>query len=169
MAKMGMDFGLPMSNGTSRACKRKFRWLFKIEGVSGYTNSLPPMRSERPSLSFRETPIQHLNETIYIPVKPEWKPVSLVLYDVKTRGEHPVFKWLKDGYDPKAGQWYPVTNGEFLKEAKLELYDGCGNVIETWVYENAWPQVSEFGELDMGNQELVTAQVTMRYARAFVQ
>lgn len=168
MAKMGMDFGLPMSNGESRACKRKFRWLFKIEGVSGYANALPPSKAERPSLSFRETPVQHLNETIYLPMKPEWKTLSLTLYDVRTNGTHPVFQWFKDGYDPRSGKWSPVTNGNFIKEANLELYDGCGNIIEKWTFENAWPQAPEFGDLDMGNQELVTAHVNIRYARAFV-
>lgn len=165
-----MDFGLPQSNGTSRACKRKFRWLFKIDGVSGTgTQALPPLKSARPSLSFREMEIKHLNENIYYPARPDWKPISLVLYDVKTGGQHPVFEWIRRAYDPQSGEWYPVVSRNFLKDARLELYDGCGNVVETWVWENAWPQVADFSDLDMGNQELVTCDLTLRYARAYVE
>ena len=167
---MGMDFGLPTPGGQSQACKRKFRWMFNIDNVAGEggSNALPPQRSERPGLTLREMAIQHLNETIYYPAKPDWKPVPLVLYDLK-RGSHPVFDWLKNAYNPASGEWYPVTNGQFLKTARLKLLDGCGNTVETWIWEDAWPQQLEFGELDMGNQELVVCTVTLRYARAYVE
>lgn len=61
------------------ACwKRKFRWLLVIDGVSGNQpiNSLPPSKSARPSISFKTMEIQHLNETIYRPAKPDWKPIT---------------------------------------------------------------------------------------------
>ena len=144
--------------------------MFNIDGVSGgegSTQALPPQRSERPGLNFREMAIQHVNETIYYPAKPDWKPITLVLYDVAS-GTNPVFTWLQNAYDPTSGSWYPVTNGQFLKTATLNLFDGCGNTLETWVWENAWPQQVEFGELDMGNQELVVCTVTLRYARAYI-
>ena len=141
--------------------------MMDIDGVSGGTNALPPQRSERPGLTFRESTIQHINETIYYPAKPDWKPVSLVLYDT-TPGTNLVFNWLRNAYDPSNGNWYPVVNSGLLKDCQLYLFDGCGNTIETWKWENAWPQNVEFGELDMNNNELVIATVTLRYARAYV-
>jgi hypothetical protein len=174
---MGMQMGLPMSNGSSRACKRKFRWMFNIPDVCGNpdagtggagVSALPPQRSERPSITFREMSAQHLNETISYPAKPEWKPVVLVLYDVLTSGEHPVFKWLRQAYDPRYGDWYPATQREFIKLATLNMLDGCGNIVEKWVWENAWPLSLEFGELDMGNHELAVCSLTLRYSRAYV-
>ncbi len=163
---MAMDFGLPTPS-SNLLCKRKFRWLLKIDGVSGQIGTLPPMKSARPSLSFREMEIKHLTETIYYPARPEWKPIQLVLYDVSLDG-NPIFDWIKKVYDPEAGDWFPVTQNKFLKDARLEMYDGCGNIIEKWTYENAWPQVAEFGELDMGNHDVVTCDLTLRYARAFI-
>jgi hypothetical protein len=166
---MGMNFGLPLPSGTSQACKRKFRWLFTIQDISGGTGSskaLPPQRSERPGLTFRESTIQHLNETMYYPSKPDWKPVSLVLYD--TAGAvNPVFTWIQKAYDPTSGNWTPVGGSGFLINSTLQLFDGCGNIIETWAWENVWPQQVEFGDLDMGNHELVVCTVTLRYARAY--
>jgi hypothetical protein len=167
MAKMGFDYGLEK---TGLCLMRKFRWLFKIREVcaeSG-TNCLPPLKSARPSLSFKELQAEHLNETLYFPGKPEWKPITLSLYDLK-KNEHPVFKWLKKFYDPKEGKIKTPTDNEFMVTATLELYDGCGEVMEKWTYENCWPQAVEFGDLDMGSSEIVTCDITLRYARAYIE
>lgn len=168
MAKMGMDFGLPLPT-SSRACKRKFRWLLKIDDVcASGINTLPPCKGSRPTLSFREMEAKHVVESIYYPARPEWKPINLVLYDVVTGGNHPVFSWIQKVYNPQSGSWVPVGSSDFMKDARLELYDGCGSVIESWVFENAWPQVADFSDLDMGNQELVTCDISLRYSRAYV-
>lgn len=163
---MGLGFGL----GSESVCfKRKFRWLLKIDGISASgAQSLPPDKSARPSLTFKEIEVQHLNETVYFPGKPEWKPISLVLFDLK-RNRNPVFDWLKKQYNPCNGRWLPPTPNEFKKTARLELYDGCGNIMETWVFENAWPNALEWGDLDMSNSEYVTVDLTLRYDRAYIE
>lgn len=176
---MGLMFGLDTPN--FKLCKRKFRWLFQIDGItdtnSGTVNMLPPLKSARPSLSFKEMEARHLTEHVYYPMKPEWKPINLILYDIK-RDKHPVFEWIKKLYDVKQGTWKPSVsvgqigpqaNDNFIKPSiKLNLYDGIGNIIETWIYENVWPQVIEFGELDMGSNEFVTCDLTLRYVRAYI-
>jgi hypothetical protein len=163
---MGMDFGLEKGD---TCFKMRYRWLFKIPDISASgTNSLPPEKAARPSLNFKEMEVQHLNETLYYPSKPDWKPINLTLYDIKGPDEHPVFKWLQEAYNPCDGKWKPSGSGQFKKTADLELYDGCGNLMELWTYENIWPQNVEFGELDMSNSEYVTADVSLRYDRAFI-
>lgn len=163
---MGWDFGLEKGG----ICfKRKFRWLLRVPEVSADgIRSLPPQKSARPSISFKEIEVQHLNETIYYPGRPEWKPITLVLYDLKF-SENPVFTWLKKVYDPCEGRWQSVLADQFKKKIQLELYDGCGNTIEKWIYENAWPNAIEWGELDMGNNEYTTMDLTLRYDRAFIE
>jgi hypothetical protein len=166
--QMGFDFGL---ENKETCFKRKFRWLLTIEGISAdqnSVNSLPPLKSARPNISFKEMEVKHLIENVYYPARPDWKPITLVLYDLK-RDEHPVFEWIRTIYDASGnGTWLPSGENEFKKEARLELFDGCGNVIETWKYENAWPQTVDFGEMDMGDSSYMTADVTLRYDRAFI-
>lgn len=165
---MSFDFGLEDPN----ACfKRKNRWLFKIEDVSADgVSSLPPSKAARPSLSFKEIEVQHLNETVYYPGKPEWKPVTLTLYDLKKNSLNPVFEWLSELYDPRSNSQYgPSCNGFKKPQATLELYDGCGTKIETWVFETVWPQAVEFGDLDMSTSELITCDLTLRYDRAYIE
>lgn len=168
---MGLDFGLQSSkNNPMTACKRKFRYLFMINGISAQgANALPPSQAARPSLGFKEMEIQHVTETIYYPQKPDWKPINLVLYDLK-RATHPVFQWLQGVYDPASTQanWFPVSTNNFIKQATLELYDSCGNTVERWIYENCWPSNVEFGSLEMGSSEVVMCEFTLRYARAYI-
>ena len=163
------DMGLGKLGGSSICIKRKFRWLLKIPDISGDSaNVLPPEKSARPSLSFKEIEAQHLNETIYFAGKPEWKPISLVLYDLKLNS-NPIFQWLKGQYDPCEGTWNTPTPGQWKKStAYLEMYDGCGNILETWIYENVWPNAIEWGDLDMSNNEYVTVDLTLRYDRAYI-
>lgn len=178
---MGMGFYQSEWNNDpgSVTFKRKFRWRLFIEGISvDGTNALPPHKAARPSMSFKEMEAQHLNEVIYFPSKPDWKPVQIVLFDIiKGCGDdnviNPVFMWLTRQYDPRLAScaaWYPALDNPGLKAAdvRLSLYDGCDNVIETWVYEHAYPQSVEFGELDMGNSDVVYCEATLRYDRAYI-
>ena len=162
--QMGFDFGLESPN---LCLMRKFRWLFFIPDISAEgTNALPPEKGARPSLAFKEIEAQHLNEIIYYPSKPDWKQITLTLYDLK-KNTNPVFNWLKEKYDPYNGTW---KVGENFKKpiARLQMYDGCGNVQENWIFENVWPNNIEWGELDMSDSSYVTVELTLRYDRAYV-
>jgi len=183
---MGLQFGLETNSfepdssirGTinARTCLRQFRWLFKIDGVSASgANALPPSRAARPAVSFTESEARHLTENYSYPAKPEWKPITITLYDiVKSNAAgsriHPVFEWLENIYVPeKDSKWYPATEKSFIKDCQLEMLSGCGDIIERWEFQNAWPQVIDFGSLDMANNEIMTCELTLKYARAFIR
>jgi hypothetical protein len=162
---MGQPMGIYWGN---RAGKRKHRWLFKIPGVcdDGVT-MLPPQRAARPDIKWKEMNIQHLAEEVYFAAKPDWTPIQITLYDLCTNGPHPVFEWLKKMYDPQKGTMkFPAS---FVMQVTLDLYDGCGNTVESWVYDNAWPQTMNFHDLDMTSNDIVTCDITLRYTRAYVQ
>jgi len=170
---MGLNFGLQNS---SQRFKRKFRWIFAIDDRGKATVAapmLPPIKSSRPNINFKEFNVQHLTETIYFPGKPDWKPIPLSLYDLKCN-ENQVFKWIKSIYVPsegKTGEWRPSLEkssfGHFKRTGYLTLFDGCGFALEEWVFENIWPQQINFGELEMGNSDVVTVDLMLRYDRAY--
>lgn len=178
---MGLRFGF---DDDSLSYKRKFRWLFKIDGISAQgANALPHRRGSRPSLSWKEFEFQHLNETIFFPLKPDWKPIQLHLYDVRCN-RNPVFDWIKlaatgangvgppiaaNGlYNPQLGTWNPVITSGFKRNAQLLLLVGCGETLEDWTIEGCYPQNIEWGELDMDNSDLITVDLTLRYDRAYI-
>jgi hypothetical protein len=165
MGNMGLEFGLEQG----KFCKRRHRFLFFVEDISADgANALPPLKSARPNLSYKEMIAKHLIEDVHYPAKPEWKPVTLTLYDLKNGEDHPVFEWTKELYDPQTGSFREPNAQEFIKEARVELYNGCGDRIEGWVFEDVWPQASNFQNLDMGNADVMTVDITLRYVRAFI-
>jgi len=164
---MGFDYHL----GSAEGChKRKFRWMVYIPEVAADQpiNSLPPMRSARPAISFREVEAKHVSENMFYPImKPEWRALPLVLFDLR-KNRHPVFAWLKRMYDPAGGTMgYPQDM--IIPGFRIVLFDGCGNTVETWILEDAWPTSIDFGDLDYGNVEICTCDLQLRYARSYLQ
>lgn len=153
--------------------KQKSRWLFQIQNItSGIVESapLPCVKASRPKLNFREMQAEHLNETISFPSKPEWQPIQLSIYDrCIAPYEHPIMTWLKQQYNPAdCSKWYPCIDPLSFKTcATLILVDGCGDKLEEWCIEHCYPQSVDFGELDMQSMEVVTAEVTLKYDRAY--
>ena len=178
---MGLQFGL--DNNTGLGCiQRKFRWLLSINGVSATDaiQTLPPIKSARPSLSFKTMEVLHLNETVYFPSRPEWKPIPLTLIDM-VKDNNPVIAWIKEiydsskaGSDPTPNAWGPsvgvtaLSKTGFKRDATLSMLDGCGNIMEQWVYQNAWPESIEWGDLAMDSSDIVTVDISLRYDRAYI-
>lgn len=157
--------------------RRKFRWMFYIDGVSSDngTNMLPPSKAARPSISFKEMEVRHLDEVVYYPGRPDWKTINLTLYHQGCATEDPVFKWMNSIYDPTGNDLgrddvfiAPLDEGFVKRTARCEMYDGCGEKIETWWYESVWPTSIDWGDLDMESSDLVYIDLTLRYARAYV-
>ena len=162
---VGRSMGIGTLGADNTCFKRKYRWLFEIPDVADEgINALPAFKSSRPSLQFKEIELQHMSETLYYPGKPDWKPVSLTLYDIK-KGQNTIFDWIKNYYDPNGSFNYAVDFK--IHQATLKLYDGCGFNIEKWIFENVWCQNVEFGELDYALSDVVTVDLTMRYDRAY--
>jgi hypothetical protein len=171
--KMGLRYGLDKGDF---CLKRTNRWLFTIPGVcaddTAGVDALPPEKSARPSLSFKEMEVRHLNEDVFYPVKPDWKPITITLFDLRLR-THPVVEWVKKMYNPAQGAFFVPNNGanqqkdSFIKECNLSLYDGCGNRMEQWIYEDAWINSANFQSLDMTSSGYLTCEITLRYARAY--
>ena len=177
MVSMGMQMGL---EGDGRYCKRQFRWMFTVNGIIGDISSsgeslkcLPPEKSARPNISFKEMNVQHLNEEVFYPAKPDWKPITVTVFDLKL-DEHPIWTWLTQLYDPQAGTYNVPNVGKgplkgFIRQCSLILVDGCGSTLESWVYEDCWPQAVNFQTLDMTQNGVVMCEITLRYARAYIE
>lgn len=168
-----VSMGLGILGDPYTCFKRKFRWLIYIPDVSTAgtgitTNLLPPTKSMRPNLTFREIEAPHINETIYFPGKPDWKPLTVTLYDIVTN-INPVWKWIKKMYNPSIGGYnYPLDQGFIKDRISLYMYNGCGEIIEIWNYEDCWIQSADFQDVDMSDNGLMYIDLTIRYSRAYL-
>lgn len=175
---MSLRYGL---DDPGTVFKRKFRWLFTVPGIvaddspSTGIHCLPHRHGARPSLAWKEYDFQHVSETIYYPFKPDWKPIELILYDLRCN-KNPVFDWIRFAsngsspglYDPNQGAFGYVYDSQIKRSASLRLLDGCANTLETWSLDNCYPSNVGWGELDMDSSDLVTVEVTLRYDRAYI-
>jgi hypothetical protein len=155
--------------GSSNTCYlRKFRWQISILNRNGLTfDILPPSKAALPSVSFKEMDFQHLTETVYLPGKPEFKPLNVSLYGIKRR-VNPVSNWLKEIYNPGLGIHSYPNESSFIKEINLNMLSPGGDIIDTWVYEDCWLQHVEFGDLDMSDSQVVTIDLSIRYSRGYL-
>lgn len=154
--------------------KRKFRWTFEIEYCCGEPNGRKVPASfvkmgNRPQIDFEEIEINYLNGKMFIPGKGTWQPLSVTYYDVAglTSGSATteLLSWIASIYDFTDPDCLPMNSslGSYAGRAKLMLYDGCGNPLESWLLNNVWPQSVNWGDLDMGSSDECTIELTLRY------
>ena len=175
------DMGLGIIGSQDITFRRKNRWMFSIPGIVGEEEEgneikmLPPLKSARPSIAIKEMEIRHLDEVVYYPGRQDWKTINLTLYHVQC-DNHPIFDWMKKIYNPldiedpfKYGIDQFDENQFIKRTAEVFLFSGCGEVMEKWVYDCVWPTSIDWGELDMESSDIVYVDVTLRYARAYVE
>ena len=169
---MTRSMGIPFNGATF---KKKNRWVFIVSNLidadNFQTGMLPPSTAARPSLTFKEIQIEHLTETISIPGKPEWGMLEVTLYDIQCR-DNPLFKWLKKLYDPSTGAYRTLVGKNDQTSYKipygcLRLLNGCGDILESWIYEGLWVQKIDWGNLDMSSGDVVMVDVVFKYDRAY--
>jgi hypothetical protein len=75
--------------------------------------------------------------------------------------------WIKPFYSPEVGIYNYVLDAKYKKEAILTMLDGCGNTIESWTFENAYPEEINFDDLDMSSNDILNISLSLKYDRAY--
>lgn len=168
----GMNMGLGALENGDIIFKRKFRWTFEVDYCCNSSKAFVPASfvkmGNRPQIDFEEIEINYLNGKMFLPGKGTWQPLSITYYDVSGGtgdATTALLSWIASVYD--------FTNPECLKMgsssnsyegvATIKLYDGCGNILESWVLDGCWPQSINWGDLDMSSSDECTIELTLRY------
>lgn len=176
MAQSGyMPMGLGALAGPDLVFKRKYRWTFSVEPYCGQPIPSHFVKlASRPNLTIEETEINFLHGKMWIPGKGSWETITVTYYDVGNGGDGitGLFSWLATTYnftDPvglhqssKRGNGF--GSGGYSADGTLQLFDGCGMIMERWSLKHIWPQAINFGELDYSSSEEVTVELTLRYS-----
>lgn len=148
--------------------KRKFRWTFGIH-FCGSNRTVKPSfvkTAARPDLTIEETDINFLNEKTWIPGKAAWEPITVTYYDVNSTENVDLLSWLASVYDfTSECRHMNAKRQDYSGTATLRMLDGCGNIMEIWTLQDAWPTSIKFGDLDYASSEVSEIELTLRYSK----
>lgn len=167
MANKAMGIGVVGRPDTT--FKRKFRYTFEIQGFCGNAQNIVPehyvQTASRPSFEIEETEINFLNAKTWIPGKATWNTITVTYLDVAGAEMRSLYNWLATIYD--------FTDPINLKQGErrdwsaigvLNMYDGCGTLLEGWEMHSMFPTSVDFGDLDYSSTEIATIELTLRYS-----
>lgn len=166
---MGKPMGLGLVGQPDINFKREFRFTFEIRGFCGNQNSVIPehfvKELERPHLKVDEVEINHLHARTWIPGKASWETMTVTYMDVAHPTSIALWTWMSTIYS--LGDPVNLTMGnksDWDATGIIYMWDGCGQLQETWFLQHMWPTDINFGKLDYASGEIATIDLTLRYS-----
>ena len=143
--------------------KKQYLWVVEFDGLDAFV----ARTTKRPTIGFEEIEIPYLNTKRYLAGKFEFETIEVTFHDPLDGSEaDKVMDWIKlIGNPENVNKNFAAT---YKKDFKIKLLDGNGVVVEQWQIVGAWPQSSNFGDLDYSSNDPVEITVTFRYDRAFM-
>jgi hypothetical protein len=167
---MGISMGIGNVGSLGTIIKRKFRFTMGITwgGPSGTNNVIPTSyikTTSRPKLSIDSTEINFLNATTWLPGKAKWEPITVTYIDVTDPLMSPLLDWVATIYDFTNSVDLPMgEKSDWFGIATINMYDGCGNNLETWTLKSCYPESIDLGELAYSESEEMTIELQLRYS-----
>lgn len=166
---MGRPMGIGRVGQANTTLKRKFRFTFEIQGFCRDAKNLIPESyvtvASRPSFTLEETEINHLNAKTWIPGKATWETITVSYLDAASDDMRSLWNWLATVYD--------FTDPINLRQGEkrdwdatgvLNMYDGCGTLLEGWELQHLWPTSVNFGDLDYASSDIAQIELTLRFS-----
>ncbi len=144
--------------------KRKFRWVFAIEGIDAFL-----MKSAaRPSVTIGETTIEYINRRRYLAGKLTYESLSVTLYDpIAPSGAQQVMEWIRTHSETVSGRG---GYADFYKrDCQLKMLDPVGSVVELWDLKGCFLTAANFGDLDYGTEDATEIALTIRFDNCVLQ
>ena len=144
--------------------KRKFRWIFAIEGIDAFLMKT----AARPSFTTGEQEIPFINSTRFIAGKTKFDTLACTLHDpIAPSGAQQVMEWVRTHFESVSGR---AGYADFYKrDCQLKLLDPVGTVVELWDIKGCWLTNASFGDMDYGGEEPMEVSLTIRFDNAVLQ
>jgi hypothetical protein len=144
--------------------KRKFRWVFAIEGVDSFLMKT----AARPTISTSEQEINFINSKRYVAGKTTFGTIGVTLYDpIAPSGAQQVMEWIRTHFESVSGR---SGYADFYKrDCQLKMLDPVGTVVELWDLKGCFLTEANFGDLDYGTEEPTEISLTLRFDNCVLQ
>ena len=144
--------------------KRKFRWVFAIEGIDAFL-----MKSaNRPSVTIGEQTVEFINSKRYLAGKISYETIGVSLHDpIAPSGAQQVMEWIRTHTETVSGR---SGYADFYKrDCQLKMLDPVGTVVELWDLKGCFLTNVVFGDLDYGAEDPTDIQLTIRFDNCVLQ
>lgn len=168
-------FGVPLVPGTTGIGmlmpKLKYRFRVTMDRFAGLGPTLELTRQvktvSRPQVQFGETAIHSYNNIMYVPQKPTWQTVEVVIQDDITSAVSRLVSAQLQRQHNFFAQTSATSASQFKFRTKIETLDG-GNVgvLEAWYLEGCYLQNVTYDTFDYSSSEPVQITLTLRYDNA---
>ena len=123
--------------------KLQNRFLMEIDGIPAYLIK----KIDRPSITFGEVVLDHINVKRKIKGKANWDNVTAELYDpVTPSGAQAVMEWVRLSHESVTGR--DGYSDFYKKDIRFNALGPVGDVVEEWICKGAYVTNAEFGNGD---------------------
>ena len=137
--------------------KLQNRFLMKIDGIPSYLIK----KISRPSISFGEVVLDHINVKRKIKGKANWENISCDLYDpVTPSGAQAVMEWVRLSHESVTGR--DGYSDFYKKDIRFNALGPVGDVVEEWICKGAYCSQANFGEFDWSSDSPANISITIR-------
>jgi hypothetical protein len=168
-------FGVPLVPGTSGIGmlqpKLKYRFRVSMDRFAGFGPTLELTRQVksvvRPTVTFTETAIHSYNNVMYIPQKPTWGAIDIIVQDDVTSAVSRLINAQVQRQHNFFDQTSGLSGANFKFRTKIETLDG-GNVgvLEAWYLEGCYLQSVAYDTFDYSNSEPMQITMNIRFDNA---
>ena len=144
--------------------KTQNRFIMYIEGIPAFTIKA----MARPSITFDEVVLEHINVKRYVKGKGAWQPLEITLYDpIVPSASQAVMEWVRQHHESVTGrQGY---SDFYKKDITFNLLGPVGDIVEEWTLKGTFIQSANFGTMDYGTSDPVEIALTLQYDYAILQ
>jgi len=144
--------------------KLKNRYVMNLNGLPAYLVKT----MARPSITFEEVELHHINVKRYVHGKATWEPIEVTLYDpVVPSAAQGVMEWVRLHHESVTGR--DGYSDFYKKDIDFQVLGPVGDVVEEWKLKGAFIQAANFNDLDYSSSDPVDISLTLRYDYAILQ
>ena len=136
--------------------KLQNRFIMYIDGIPSYL-----IKSiQRPSITFGEVVLDHINVKRKIKGKANWENITCDLYDpVTPSGAQAVMEWVRLSHESVTGR--DGYSDFYKKDIRIHTLGPVGDVVEEWILKGAFVTNAAFGEMDWTSDAPANITLTM--------
>ena len=132
------------------------RFLMSIAGIPSYLIK----KIARPSITFGEIVLDHINVKRKIKGKANWDNISCELYDpVTPSGAQAVMEWIRLSHESVTGR--DGYSDFYKKQITIRTLGPVGDVVEEWILKGAYCQSANFGDMDWSSEAPANISITI--------